>query len=84
MFLTILEDVRSTLENSIVGEFGDQVSKIFENLYNMVEALDPVSQIGVLVVGGIIAILGTFSLIKKLTKLIIIVVVIWAIWTYLV
>ena len=76
----MLENFRTLLEESFLGSFGDQISGIFERLYNMVTALDPISQIGVLVLGGIITILGTFSLIKKLSKLIFVVVVVFAIW----
>ena len=76
----MLEEFRTMLEESILGQFGDMVSGIFEDLYNMVTALDPISQIGVLVLGGIITILGTFSLIKKLSKLIFVVALIFVIW----
>lgn len=76
----MLDSLRSFLEESILGTIGESVSGIFESLYNMVEALDPISQIGVLVLGAIIALLGTFSLIKKLSKLIFVIVVVFAIW----
>lgn len=76
----MLDSLRSFLEESLLGTIGDSVSDVFSNLYNMVDGLDPISQIGVLVLGGIIAILGTFSLIKKLSKLIFVVVVVFAIW----
>lgn len=76
----MLDTLRSFLEESILGTIGDSVSDIFKSLYDMVVALDPISQIGVLVLGAIIALLGTFSLIKKLSKLIFVVVVVFAIW----
>ena len=76
----MLENLRAMLEESFLGSLGDMVSGIFEDLYNMVVALDPITQIGVLVVGAIIVILGTFSLIKKLSKLIFVVIVVFAIW----
>lgn len=76
----MLENFRQMLEDSLVGQLGDMVSGVFEDLYNMVSNLDPVSQLGVLVLGGIITILGTFSLIKKLSKLIFVVALIFVIW----
>lgn len=71
------------LEDTVVGQFGDMVSGIFKDLYDLVVAQDPFTQIGILVVGGIIVILGTFSLIKKLTKLIIVVAIVFLVWQVL-
>ncbi len=76
----MLQTFRDFLEESILGQFGESISAIFDSLHDMVDGLDPVSQIGVLVLGGIITILGTFSLIKKLSKLIFVVIVVFAIW----
>jgi hypothetical protein len=72
-----------TLESTVVGQFGDMISGIFEDLFNLVNGLDPFTQIGVLVLGTIIVILGTLSLIKKLSKIIIVVALVFLVWQVL-
>lgn len=73
----MLEDL---LQGAIFDQIDNLVNGIFNDLVTMINGLDPITKLGVLVLGGIIAILGTFSLIKKLSKLIFVVALVFGIW----
>ncbi len=70
MFDTIIE----TIENLI------PIQGIIDSAFDFVNNLGVIEQIIGLLVGGIIVILGTFELVKKLSKIIIVVLILGGLW----
>ena len=70
MFDTIIE----TIENLV------PIQGIIDSGFDFVNNLGVLEQIIGLLVGGIIVILGTFELVKKLSKIIIVVLILGGLW----
>ena len=70
----MLEGIISTIEGLI------PIESIINAGYDFINGLGVIEQIIVMLVGGIVAILGTFELVKKLSKLIIIVAIVGGAW----
>lgn len=70
MFDTIIE----TIENLI------PIQGIIDSAFDFVNNLGVIEQIIGMLVGGIIVILGTFELVKKLSKIIIVVLILGGLW----
>ena len=70
----MLDGIISTIEGLI------PVQSIIDSGYDFVNNLGVIEQIIGMLVGGIIVILGTFELVKKLSKIIIVILIIGGLW----
>ena len=70
----MLDGIISTIEGLI------PVQSIIDSGYDFINNLGVIEQVIGLLVTGVIAILGTFQLVKKLSKIILVVIVIGGVW----
>jgi len=70
----MLDGIISTIEGII------PVQTIINSAFDFVNNLGVIEQIIGMLVGGIIVILGTFELVKKLSKIIIVVLILGGLW----